>query len=403
MSFCNRCYEMKRLGLQKIILLALLMVNSSAAIGKDCLQPGSWFVPATGETVDLSTLASRLTNKNVVLLGEVHDKMEHHIWQAHMVSALSARKKDIILAFEVFPRRVQPALDRWIAGQLTDRQFLEETDWVNVWNFDPELYMPLFELARLNELPMLAMNVEQALVRKVGQSGWASVPVDEREDVSEPAAPSSAYVDYLWDVFQKHPAANRDENTPSKTLTREAPAFQSFVRSQIFWDRAMAEAIANEVKNHPDRMVVAILGIGHLQEGWGVAHQLASLGIGEVASLLPWTAGDQCEALTPTVADAIFGLKPEMSPDEGQRPRLGVLVSESDRGLVVQGIEANSIAAATGLQKQDLLLEAAGVKLARGVDLVAIIRRQPPGTWLPVRVERDGKKLQLIARFPPAS
>ena len=110
--------------------------------------------------------------------------MEHHIWQAHMVSALSARKKDIILAFEAFPRRVQPALDRWIAGQLTDRQFLEETDWVNVWNFDPELYMLLFELARLNELPMLAMNVEQALVRKVGQSGWASVPVDEREDMS---------------------------------------------------------------------------------------------------------------------------------------------------------------------------------------------------------------------------
>jgi uncharacterized iron-regulated protein len=333
----------------------------------------------------------------------VHDKMEHHIWQAHMVSVLSALKSDITIAFEAFPRRVQPALDRWIAGQLTDRQFLKETDWYKVWNFDPALYMPLFELARVNEVPMLAMNVEQALVRKVGQSGWTSVPADEREDVSEPAAPSSAYVDYLWDVFQKHPAGNRDENAPSKKLTREAPAFQRFVRSQTFWDRAMAEAIANEVSKHPGRMVVAILGIGHVQEGWGVAHQLAHLGIDKVASLLPWTAGDQCEALTPTVADAIFGIKPDMSPDEGQRPSLGVLVSEGERGLVVSRVETDSIAAVAGVREQDLLLEAAGIQVERGVDLVAIIRRQPPGTWLPVIVERDGKKLQLIARFPPAS
>jgi uncharacterized iron-regulated protein len=394
---------MKISGIQKIILLVLLMINSSDASGKDCLQSGSWLVPATGETVDLSTLAARLTNRKVVLLGEVHDKLEHHIWQAHMVSVLSALKKDIMIAFEAFPRRVQPALDRWIAGQLTGRQFLEETDWYNVWNFDPELYMPLFELARLNELPMLAMNVEQALVRKVGQSGLTSMPVAERENVSEPAAPTSAYVDYLWDVFQKHPTTNRDENKSPEKLTRNGSPFQSFVRSQTFWDRAMAEAIANEVNNHPDRTVVAVLGVGHVQEGWGVAHQLASLGIDEVASLLPWTVGSQCEALTPTVADAIFGIKPEIPADEEQRLRLGVMVSESERGLVVSRVETDSIAAAAGFREQDLLLEAAGVKLERGVDLIATVRRQQPGTWLPVIVERDGKKLQLIARFPPAS
>jgi uncharacterized iron-regulated protein len=33
---------------------------------------------------------------------------------------------------EMFPRRVQPALDRWIAGETTERQFLGETDWRTV-------------------------------------------------------------------------------------------------------------------------------------------------------------------------------------------------------------------------------------------------------------------------------
>ena len=402
-DFCECYYEMKMPRISRIGLFALLLTNSSVASGKDCLQPGKWVVPATGETVDLTTLAPRLANREVVLLGEVHDEVEHHIWQLQMVSALRALKKDIVIAFEAFPRRVQPVLDRWIAGKLTRKQFLEQTDWHKVWRFDPELYMPLFQYARLNRVPMVAMNVEHSLVRKVGQSGWSSVPLDERENVSEPAAPSSAYVDYLWDVFQKHPTTNRDENKSSEKQTREAPAFESFVQSQTFWDRAMAEAIANEVSRHPDRMVVAILGIGHVQEGWGVAHQLASLRIDGVASLLPWTVGSQCEALTTTVADAIFGIKPEIPADEGQRPSLGVMVSETESGLVVTRVKADSIAAIAGFREQDLLLEAAGVKLNRGLDLIAVVHRQPLGTWLPVMVERDGKKLQLIARFPPSS
>ena len=54
-------------------------------------------------------------------------------------------------------------------------------------------YMPLFQFARLNRIPMKALNVERSLVAKVGQQGWEAVPVAEREGVSDPAPASQAY------------------------------------------------------------------------------------------------------------------------------------------------------------------------------------------------------------------
>ena len=65
-------------------------------------------------------------------------------------------------------------------------------------------------------------------------------------------------------------------------------------------------------------------------------------------------------------------------------------------------MDAADVAVADPSAVQDLLLEAAGIKLKTGIDLAKVVHRQPRGTWLPVLVERDGKELQFIARFPPA-
>ncbi len=34
-------------------------------------------------------------------------------------------------------------------------------------------------------------------------------------------------------------------------------------------------------------------------------------------------------------------------------------------------------------------------------DLIAIVRRQAPGTWLPLRVRRGAETVDIVARFPP--
>ena len=59
-----------------------------------------------------------------------------------------------------------------------------------------------------------------------------------------------------------------------------------------------------------------------------------------------------------------------------------------------------SVAEATGIQVGDVVVDAAGASVVTRADLVFTIRRQAPGTWLPITVRRDGADRLLIAKFP---
>ena len=55
------------------------------------------------------------------------------------------------------------------------------------------------------------------------------------------------------------------------------PQFQRFVEAQLTWDRAMAEALAGAKRTFSDATIVGVLGSGHVQDGYGVPHQLKDL------------------------------------------------------------------------------------------------------------------------------
>src|SRR5512134_1371003 len=134
-----------------------------------CPAPGQWIIPASGETVAANAVMTLHSTSAIVLLGESHSNADHHRWQLHTIAALHGRRPNMVLGIEMLPRRVQPILDRWVAGELTSAAFLEEVEWDRVWGFDPELYLPLFHFARLHRVPMVALNVDRALIAEVGR------------------------------------------------------------------------------------------------------------------------------------------------------------------------------------------------------------------------------------------
>lgn len=207
----------------------------------------------------------------------------------------------MVLGFEMFPRRVQPVIERWCNGELDAPIFLAEVDWPRIWGFDPAFYLPLFRFARANRLPMIALNVDRDTVRRVGAGGFASVAIGEREGVGDPAPASAAYRDRLQSWFNRHPA-----------FAAEPERFERFIQAQQFWDRAMAEAIAGARDDYRRPLIVGIMGSGHIEYGDGVPRQLTALGIEDVATALPWPADTPCPAGDPPVADFLFGVA---SPD----------------------------------------------------------------------------------------
>jgi uncharacterized iron-regulated protein len=123
------------------------------------MQAGKWVEPGNPEVVSHPDLMREMALKQAVLLGETHDRYDIHRWQLHVIASLHAHCKNTAVAFEMFPRSVQPALDRWIVGQIGLDTSLEEARWGEVWRFNPALYTPLFHFCRQFRVPMLAVNL----------------------------------------------------------------------------------------------------------------------------------------------------------------------------------------------------------------------------------------------------
>lgn len=400
---CSRTIRADHSGastLRHLVLLAaaLVAVSSASAHGAAdaCVPVGQWMAPGAAAPAAAAEVIARAARQSVVLLGERHDSAEDHRWQLHVLAALHAQRPNVVIAFEMFPRRVQPALDRWARGELGEAEFLDAAQWRTVWDFDPALYWPIFHFARMHRLPMVAANVERALIRDVGQKGLDGVPAERRENVGRPAPPSPRYVEALAASFVEHqPAGKRG---PKPTL--QDAAFRRFVEAQVVWDRAMAEAIAAALRRDPQALVVGIMGRGHVEHGYGVPHQLRDLGVANVAALLPWDREAPCGALVAGLADAVFGVAPPPAKGAAERPRLGVVLEQAAEGVRIQRVEKGSLAETTGLREGDLVVEIAGRGARQSADVADAVRRQAPGTWLPMVVRRAGERVELVAKFP---
>lgn len=374
------------------LIAAAAVAATPAQALNTCAPAGEWTVPGGGR-VAVQEILSRAARESVVLLGETHDNADHHRWQLNTIAGLAALHPRLVLGFEMFPRRVQGALDRWVAGELGEEEFLKASDWSRVWGYETASYLPLFHFARLNRIPMVALNVERELVRSVGAKGLEAVPVEKREGVSDAAPATEPYVERLFAVYSEHSGKGR-------TATRGDPEFRRFVDAQLVWDRAMGQALAEAAAREPGALVIGIMGASHISDGYGVPHQLQNLGIKRVASLLPWGPNADCKTFSPGLATAVFGFP--AAPPAPLRPLLGITIDTVYDGIKVLTVNAGSIADTAGLKAGDVLVEVAGSVVKVTGEVRAIVGAMVPGTWLPLKARREGEIVELTAKFPPA-
>ncbi len=344
-------------------------------------------------TVSASDLLDRLARRPVLLLGERHDSASHHRWQLATLQALHARSPDLSLALEMVPRRLQPVLDRWVAGSLEERAFLDALDWPSIWGYDVDLYLPILRFARDRRLPLVALNVERRLVRRVRAEGFAAVPVSEREGVGPAAPASAAYRAQLHRLWQHHPfVPSSGQGVPGQ----EDPSFGRFVESQLLWDRAMAEAIADQRRRRPGAPVVALIGNGHLAGGHGVPHQLQALGLKEVDWLLPWEASLGCAPLQPGLATAVYGV---VSPPPAGL-RLGVYLETHGGRVEIHQVAPGSLAERSGLRVGDGITAIDGQPVSSARQVIEWLAAHPVGRPLGLTLRRDGRLLRLQLALP---
>lgn len=202
----------------------------------------------------------------VIYLGETHDRPADHQAQIAIIQALYQQKNGIALGLEMFQRPFQEVLNRYLAGQLTEVELQENSEYAQRWGFPWSFYAPVLRFAKEHQRPVLALNTPTEITRQVARNGLGSltatdftyIPSREQIDLS-----NQAYRQRLAEIFQAH------HQGQSNSLDLER-----FFQAQVLWDETMAAVIADYVKQHPQDTLIVLVGQGHLLYGDGIPQRV---------------------------------------------------------------------------------------------------------------------------------
>jgi len=373
-----------RLGSGLLQALAVLMVATivvlatSAAAHSEACAPAvadtPWHPPAVvggAEDLDFEGLVAKLAEKRVVMIGEVHDRYDHHLNQLELVCRLHRRHANLAIGLEFFQQPFQDPLDAYLDLRIDTPEMLTQTEYYDRWHFDYRLYAPILEFARGRGIPVVALNALKEISSKVAKEGISGLSDAERAQFpAQLDRDVPGYRERLQAVFDEHPEIQHMD-------------FENFVDAQLIWDESMAERAARYLEAHPDGHLVVLAGGGHIIRSGIPARFTRRSGV-EAVNVLQ----GEPEEIGSEGADYVLASEIIELPRGGM---LGVMLDTSvvDH-LVVSGFAEDSAAKDVGILVQDRIVELDGNPIANFKDLKVLLMDKRPGDAVSVKIERVG-------------
>jgi uncharacterized iron-regulated protein len=228
----------------------------------------------SGRTIAFAQLADEAAKADVVFFGEQHDDAETHRAELALLTAIGARRAAVILSLEMFERDVQPLLDAYLAGTLSEADFRAQS---RPWpNYETD-YRPLVELARAKHWPVLASNIPRRFASAVSKRGLAaidSLPASDRVHVAqESVCPKDQYYTNFVEVMGGGHASAAPNSAPATTPAASPMQGMTdlFYEAQCVKDETMAESIAHARTANSAAIIVHFTGSFHTDFGLGTA------------------------------------------------------------------------------------------------------------------------------------
>ncbi len=214
----------------------------------------------TAPLADTNASLTALKTAQIIYLGEHHTSAADHLAQLEIIKALHGHNPQVAIAMEMFQRPFQDVLDRYIAGEISEAELVAQTEYETRWGFDWELYAPILRFAQAKQIPVLALNAPNEVVRQVSSAGLASLEAADYEYLpprDELDLTNENYQALLQEAFSGH-GQHGNFN------------FENFFAAQVVWDETMAEAIAQFATENPDTQIITLAGQGHVVYGYGI-------------------------------------------------------------------------------------------------------------------------------------
>ncbi|USH01731.1 ChaN family lipoprotein [Grimontia kaedaensis] len=214
---------------------------------------------ASSQHYSLEALTSELLAADVILVGEWHTHPGIHLFQTQLLATLASRHSNIALSMEQFSRADQTVLDGYLAGDFGENSLLSKTnDWPNYAGS----YRPLVEYAKAHDLPVIAANAPEDIVRCIGREGKSyldKLSAEERGWVAKTLSDEDSPYKEKFFATMFHGDETKTENQ---------------YQAQIAWDDTMAESIVDFLAENPSYKVMHIAGAFHVEGGLGIAARI---------------------------------------------------------------------------------------------------------------------------------
>lgn len=213
------------------------------------------------ESFRLPRLKQDLSNKKVVLVGEIHNQFEQHLVQLGVLYSLYAQNPKIGIGVEWIQAHFQPVVDQYLAGEIDELTFLEQTQFVKRWGYDYRMFRPILSFAKRHGIPVYALNAPEEVTDRISANGLESLTVAEKSQIAPKIhPPSEENLMILEEHFTKY--------------VSDPKRIERMVLVKRVWDETMTHNTLKALENPNVDQMLVFTGVNHIINDSGIVSDL---------------------------------------------------------------------------------------------------------------------------------
>ena len=243
----------------KKLLLALILLLPAFSYAQDIDRHFKIYDVKKQKTIVVDDIITDMSNADVLFFGEEHNDSIGHYLEALIFKKMAiAYPGNAALTLEMFHTDVQPIINEYLNGSISEKNFIKEA---RAWNNYKD-YKPLIEEAKTNKLSVIGGNAAARYSNAVTRNGidvLATFPKETKQFI--PPLPIDTATGRYHDKF-------------IETLGGHSMGGMKVYQTQNFWDATMAWSIAKFAKTNKNVKIFQVNGRFHSDEKLGTLAKL---------------------------------------------------------------------------------------------------------------------------------
>lgn len=243
----------------KKLLLALILFLPALSKAQEIDKHFKIFDVKKQKTIAVDDIIKDMSTADVLFFGEEHnDSIGHYLEVLIFKKMIQAYPNKNALTLEMFHTDVQPIINEYLNGNISEKNFIKEA---RAWNNYKD-YRPMIEEAKTNKLSVIGGNAAARYSNAVTKNGidvLTTFPKESKQFIAP--LPIDTATGRYYDKF-------------IETLGGHSMGGMKVYQTQNFWDATMAWSIAKFAKANKDVKIFQVNGRFHSDEKLGTLAKL---------------------------------------------------------------------------------------------------------------------------------